>query len=116
MGCYCAGEEDEESEEGEGAADGQHATGKAHAGFTRRTQLFLHTLQQASANAPAATQLPLSQLISKMPGRKGSGSTRGTAARCFFECLVLQNRGFAQLQQRAPFDDLLLTPTAAGLA
>jgi hypothetical protein len=33
------------------------------------------------------------------------------ASRCFFEMLVLQNRGYVALQQEGPYQELLLWPT-----
>jgi len=109
-----------DDEGGEGGSGGA-----SDDGLSERTRLVVAALRAALAPTPGKKQakrargaggadgearrsVPLSTLT-------GGRSRRGAAV-AFYECLVLQNRAMVVLEQRAPYGEIDVVPTAAMLA
>lgn len=106
-----------------GAASGSSDAAAQHAtAFTRNTALVLEHLRREFAPSTGSKRrhpgshgdlaagmaaLSLDSLL------LGGAAPRGRldAARWFYECLVLRNTGFVQLEQGDPYGDIAIAPT-----
>lgn len=102
---------------GSSGAAAQHATA-----FTRNTALVLeHLRREFAPSAGSKRRHPGSHgdLAAGMAALSlnslllGGAAPRGRldAARWFYECLVLRNTGFVQLEQGEPYGDIAVAPT-----
>ncbi|KAJ2819796.1 sister chromatid cohesion protein 1 [Coemansia sp. 'formosensis'] len=75
----------------------------SNAGYSKNTIRAIHILDAACA-AEREGALSYQGVV--------GGARRGDAVKLFFELLVLKSKGFIDVQQAAPFEDILISPCA----
>ena len=103
-------DDDDATDTGAEAEAEAEAAGRAEGVRSERTKGVLGYLQGRFAEQRPRVGSPRPQL-----GAYAllAGQTSREAARFFFECLLLNNKGFVTLHQREPFGELFLQATAA---